>query len=113
MKILEYGTKGMGRVIEDRTAQIIAMNKAPAVIPPSTAGTGGTKTANGGAGGSAGTRSRDDAGTQPPSDDHPEVKHVSSGCTVASSGGGGSLAWLLLACAALLRRRARASAARA
>ena len=114
IRIMQFGTSGGGKVLEDRTKAIAEQNPDPPSKPNTglagsgstvTAGRGGStttppKTATGGAGASAPVPPPDLADNATESDDR-------DGCSVAHARGSDALSLLLLAAIPLLRRRRR------
>jgi hypothetical protein len=125
LKILEYAKKGQGKVVEDRTDDILkllAKNGTPTKPSSGTGGSSGSTTKPGGTGGAGGSGSStnssgmetSDAGVTDGKDKgglmiDPGAKGGDDGgCSVGGTRPTGTIAWLLLACVGLLgRRRAR------
>jgi hypothetical protein len=123
LKILQYAKKGQGKVVEDRTEDILELiPKTIKTTKPNDSGSGGMggSMTNPGSGGSGvgGNGGIDiDPGMQPNQMGAPGAGNDTSQLTPKMSGDGGcsvggarpasSLAWLILACVGLLRRRAR------
>ena len=122
LKILEYAKKGQGKVVEDRTddvLKLLAKNGKP-IIKPGTGGSGGTSSGGGGSSGSAdkgssnsggsagggGNMGEDGGGMGGAGFGKPANDGKSSdGCSVGGGSPSSALSLLLLACAALFRRR--------
>jgi MYXO-CTERM domain-containing protein len=123
IRILQFGTSGEGKVLEDRADAISAMIEAANPPPksgsttkPATAGSGGTGGKGGASGstsvpgakpglglGGSGGSARSDAGVVAKDDD--SSSKDDGGCNVAHGGGSNALSLMLLAGLALLRRR--------
>jgi hypothetical protein len=126
LKILQYAKKGQGKVVEDRTDDILkllAKNGTPSVKPGTggsggaTSGSGGTTGGDGGSGeagkgsnsnngsageGGAGGNMGEDGGGMGGADGN---KSSDDGCSVGGGSPSSALSLLLFACAALFRRR--------
>ncbi|MFI5309231.1 MAG: DUF2330 domain-containing protein [Polyangiales bacterium] len=123
LKILQYGTSGPGKVVDDRTAMVTAMLKQSGTMTSSSGGTsGGTggKTGTGGTGGtggSGGTHSSGGAGISGTDAGSGSgtggtggtsgAKKSSGGCSVAGSQPSDSLWLFAFALGALFYRRRR------
>jgi MYXO-CTERM domain-containing protein len=109
LKILEFGTKGQAKVVEDRTAKITEMLEKGIKSVSSSGGTGGKASQpTAGNSGSMQMSGSGSGGTGTPGDG-PDKAASNDGCSVGKGQPANALSLLLLSFAALFSRRRRSA----